>query len=175
MNRCDVEEEQTTAGANALNLVPLPLPGTTNASVGLLPDANVTAPLPGAVQSNSLLNQIPKIKKEHRGGTDITHPLKKKEKASLKSNLETTSYGSGGVGVVSRSADYTVEKHKFKHQNLGRSSDGGLLLFPFSTPRPSNSFSTISKTRRPELTKSCTISDFIYLECLQCIAREKTN
>jgi hypothetical protein len=160
MNRCDVEEEQTTAGANALNLIPLP--GTTNASVGLLPDTNITASLPDAVQSNSLPSQIPKIK-EHREDTDLTHPLKKREKASLKGNLETASYGSGGVGIMSRSADNTAEKQKFKHQNLGRSSDGGLLPFPFSTPLPSNYFSTIFKTKMPELIKRSTLSGFIYL------------
>lgn len=144
MNRCDVGEEETTAGANRLNLVPLPLPGTTNASAGLLPDANVTAPLPAAGQSNSLPSQIPKKKKEHKEGTDLTHPLKRREKASLKGNLETASYGSGGVGIESRSADYTAEKQKSKHQNLGRSSDGGLLPFPFpfSSPLPSKSLST---------------------------------
>ncbi|KAJ1699421.1 hypothetical protein LUZ63_007933 [Rhynchospora breviuscula] len=126
MNRCDVGEEETTAGANALNLVQLPLPVTLNASAVLLPDANVTAPLPGGVQSVSLLpSQISKKKKEHREGTDLTNPMKKREKASLKGNLETSSYGSGGLGIESRSADFTAEKQKFKHQNSGRRSDGG--------------------------------------------------
>lgn len=130
-NRCDVGEEETTAGANALNLVPLPLPGTANASIGVLPDANVIAPVTGAVQSNSVPVQLSKKKKEPREGTDLTNPPKKREKASLKGNLETTSYGSGGLGIESMSADFTAEKHKSKHQNLGRYSDGGLLPYPF--------------------------------------------
>lgn len=41
----------------------------------------------------------------------------------MKGNFETASYGSGGLGIESKSADLTSEK-KFKHQNSGRYSDG---------------------------------------------------